>query len=156
MEGSFNQMQKQITKTKMKILILCTGNSCRSQMAEGILKSLDGDIQVYSAGTNPSAEVHPKAIGVMKEAGIDISRNRPKHVDQFLDQRFDYVITVCDGANETCPAFTGAVKNRLHIGFDDPASATGTEEEVLSVFRRIRDEINRDFNHFYNEQIKNK
>ena len=78
------------------------------------------------------------------------------HVDQFLDQGFDYVITVCDGANDTCPAFIGEVKHRLHIGFDDPASATGSEEEVLNVFRRIRDEIISDFNNFYNEQIKNK
>ena len=139
----------------MRILILCTGNSCRSQMAQGILKSLDKDIRVYSAGTDPSAEVHPKAIRAMKEIGIDISHNRPKHVDQFLDQRFNHVITVCDGANETCPAFTGDVKKRHHIGFDDPAAATGSEEEIMNVFRRIRDEIKRDFDKFYNENLRN-
>lgn len=133
----------------MKILILCTGNSCRSQMAEGFLKSFNPDFEVVSAGTNSSSEVHPKAIEVMHESFIDISNNKPKHVEQFLDQAFDYVITVCGGANESCPAFTGDVKQRLHIGFDDPAEATGTEEEILSVFRRVRDEIKDDFFKFY-------
>lgn len=133
----------------MKILILCTGNSCRSQMAEGFLKSFNPELEVVSAGTNPSSEVHPKAIEVMHESFIDISSNRPKNVEQFLDQAFDYVITVCGGANESCPAFTGDVKQRLHIGFDDPAEATGTEEEILSVFRRVRDEIKDDFFKFY-------
>ena len=133
----------------MKILILCTGNSCRSQMAEGFLKSFNPDFEVVSAGTNPSSEVHPKAIEVMHESFIDISNNKPKHVEQFLDQAFDYVITVCGGANESCPAFTGDVKQRLHIGFDDPAEATGTEEDILSVFRRVRDEIKNDFFKFY-------
>jgi arsenate reductase len=133
----------------MKILILCTGNSCRSQMAEGFLKSFNPELEVVSAGTNPSSEVHPKAIEVMHESFIDISSNKPKNVEQFLDQAFDYVITVCGGANESCPAFTGDVKQRLHIGFDDPAEATGTEEEILSVFRRVRDEIKNDFFKFY-------
>lgn len=125
----------------MKILILCTGNSCRSQMAEGLLKSFDDKLEVYSAGTNPSSRVHSKAIRVMKEVGIDISQNVPKNVDRFLDQSFDYVITVCDNAKETCPVFTGKVKHRLHIGFEDPADATGTEEEIIAVFRKVRDEI---------------
>ena len=133
----------------MKILILCTGNSCRSQMAEGFLKSFNPELNVVSAGTNPSSEVHPKAIEVMHESFIDISSNKPKNVEQFLDQAFDYVITVCGGANESCPAFTGDVMQRLHIGFDDPAEATGTEEEILSVFRRVRDEIKNDFFKFY-------
>ncbi len=133
----------------MKILILCTGNSCRSQMAEGFLKSFNPDFEVVSAGTNPSAEVHPKAIEVMHESFIDISNNKPKNVEQFLNEAFDYVITVCGGANESCPAFTGDVKHRLHIGFDDPAEATGTEEEILSVFRHVRDEIKNDFFKFY-------
>lgn len=133
----------------MKILILCTGNSCRSQMAEGFLKSFNPELEVVSAGTNPSSEVHPKAIEVMHESFIDISSNKPKNVEQFLDQAFDYVITVCGGANESCPAFTGDVMQRLHIGFDDPAEATGTEEEILSVFRRVRDEIKNDFFKFY-------
>ena len=129
----------------MKILILCTGNSCRSQMAEGFLKSFDNRLEVVSAGTDPSSEVHPKAIMVMKETGIDISNNYPKSVDQFLNDSFDYVVTVCGGANESCPAFIGKVKHRLHIGFEDPAEATGTEEEILKVFRKIRDEINVEF-----------
>lgn len=133
----------------MKILILCTGNSCRSQMAEGFLKSFDDVLEVYSAGTEPSEKVHPNAIQVMKEIGIDISKNYPKSVDEFLDKEFDYVITVCGGAKESCPAFSGKVKNRLHIGFDDPADATGTEEEILSEFIRIRDEIETDFRDFY-------
>jgi len=129
----------------MRILILCTGNSCRSQMAEGFLKSFNPELEVVSAGTNPSSEVHPKAIEVMRESLIDIRHNKPKHVETFLNQSFDYVITVCGGANESCPAFTGTVKHRLHIGFDDPAEATGTEKEILSEFRRVRDEIKNDF-----------
>ncbi len=139
----------------MKILILCTGNSCRSQMAEGFLKSLNDKLEVYSAGTNPSSEVHPKAILVMNELGIDLSKNKTKSVVEFLDQEFDYVITVCDGAKESCPVFTGKVKHRLHIGFEDPAEVTGTEEFILSEFRRIRDKIKCDFTDFYkNLKIK--
>ncbi|VAX23362.1 Arsenate reductase thioredoxin-coupled, LMWP family [hydrothermal vent metagenome] len=134
----------------MKILILCTGNSCRSQMAEGFLKSFDDKMEVYSAGTNPSGEVHPKAIQVMNEIGIDISGGKPTNVDKFINDSFDYVITVCDNAKETCPVFVGKVKNRLHIGFEDPAEATGTEEEILSEFRKIRDEIKERFEEFYN------
>lgn len=133
----------------MKILILCTGNSCRSQMAEAFLKSFDPSLDVYSAGTDPSRFVHPKAIKVMDEIGIDISANQPKSVDVFLNDEFDYVITVCGGAKETCPAFIGNVKNRLHIGFDDPAEASGTEEEIFDEFRRIRDEIKNGFLDFY-------
>ena len=138
----------------MKILVLCTGNSCRSQMAEGFLKSFDKSIYVVSAGTEPSSEVHPKAIEVMKEVGIDISDGKPKSVAEFLNESFDYVITVCGGAKETCPMFSGEVKHRLHIGFDDPAEAEGSEEFIISEFRRIRDEIKRDFSKFYNENIK--
>ncbi|MDA3943538.1 MAG: arsenate reductase ArsC [Bacteroidetes bacterium] len=133
----------------MKILILCTGNSCRSQMAEGFLKSFDPRFEVVSAGTNPSKEVHPKAIEVMKEALIDLSENNPQNVSVFLDEAFDYVVTVCGGAQESCPAFTGKVKHRIHIGFDDPAEATGTDEEIIAVFRRVRDEIKNDFFKFY-------
>ncbi len=138
----------------MKILVLCTGNSCRSQMAEAFLKSFDKGLEVYSAGTKPADNVHPKAIQVMKEVGIDISTNKTKTVEQFLAQSFDYVITVCDNAKETCPFFTGKVEHRLHMGFEDPAEATGTEEEVLSVFRRIRDEIKSEFYKFYLENLK--
>ena len=125
----------------MRILILCTGNSCRSQMAEGFLRSFDPTLEVYSAGTRPSANVHPKAIAVMKEAGIDLSGAFPKNVDRFTKEAFDYVITVCDNAKETCPVFFGKVQHRLHMGFEDPADAVGTEEEVLAIFRRVRDEI---------------
>jgi arsenate reductase len=139
----------------MNILILCTGNSCRSQMAEGFLKSFDSNLTVYSAGTKPTDKVHPKAIQVMQEIGIDISKNEPKSVDEFLPKAFDYVITVCGGAQESCPTFTGKVKHHLHIGFEDPADATGTDEEIVTEFRRIRDEIKRDFYAFYLKKLKN-
>lgn len=141
-------------KNKIKILILCTGNSCRSQMAEGFLKSFDSNLDVHSAGTSPSTEVHPKAIQVMEELNIDISKGYPKHVDAYLDKDFDYVITVCGGAKENCPVFMGKVKKQMHIGFEDPAEATGTEDQILHEFRRIRDEIERDFNTFYKDHIK--
>jgi len=134
-----------------RILILCTGNSCRSQMAEGFLKSFDPSLEVFSAGTKAASRVHPKAIQVMGEAGIDLSSNYPKMIDEFLSQPFDYVITVCDNAKETCPVFIGNVKHRLHIGFDDPADAAGTEEEILAVFRSVRDEIKEAFYAFYIE-----
>jgi len=139
-----------------KILILCTGNSCRSQMAEGFLKSFDKNLEVYSAGTKPAEKVNPNAIKVMNEVGIDLSSNYPKLVDQFLNEPFDYVITVCDNAKETCPVFIGKVGKQLHIGFEDPADATGTEEEILSVFRKVRDEIKRDFYEFYLKELKEK
>ncbi len=136
------------------ILILCTGNSCRSQMAEGFLRSFDPTLEVYSAGTDPSAEVHPKAIQVMQEEGIDIQSHRPKPVSRYTDRKFDYVITVCDDAKESCPVFTGRVTHRLHIGFEDPAKATGSEEEILNFFRKIRNEIKHDFRVFYNKYIQ--
>jgi len=110
-------------------------------MAEGFLKSFDPSLEVYSAGTEPSDRVHPKAVAVMREKGIDLSDHHPKKVDKFLDESFDYVITVCGHARENCPVFLGEVKQNLHIGFDDPAEATGTEEEIYAVFRRVRDEI---------------
>ena len=138
----------------MKILILCTGNSCRSQMAEGFLKSFDSRLEVFSAGTNPAVAANQNAVAVMKEVGIDISGNKPKNVEIFLADPFDYVITVCGGAQETCPAFIGNVKHRLHIGFDDPADAVGTFEEVVPVYRRVRDEIKEGFAAFYKESIK--
>jgi len=138
----------------MKILILCTGNSCRSQIAEGFLKAFNDNLQVYSAGTKPSEKIHPNAVKVMAELGVDLTKNYPKSVDQFLDQKFDYVITVCGGAKESCPMFTGKVKNRLHIGFEDPAEATGTEEEIDAAFKKIRNEILIDFFSFYNNKIK--
>ena len=138
-----------------RILILCTGNSCRSQMAEGFLKSWDPDLEVYSAGTLPADEVHPLAVRVMREVGVDISSGYPKDVERFVSQPFDFVITVCDHARETCPVFSGRVRERLHLGFEDPAEATGTEEELLAVFRRVRDEIQAAFRKFYNEKIRN-
>ena len=138
----------------MKILILCTGNSCRSQMAEALLESFDNTLEVHSAGTEPAARVNPNAVKVMSEIGIDISQNQPKLVDQFLGENFDYVITVCDHAKETCPVFFGNVKQRLHMGFNDPAEATGSENDVLAVYRRVRDEIQAQFYQFYNNQHK--
>lgn len=134
---------------KLRILVLCTGNSCRSQMAEGFLKSFDNDLEVFSAGTHPEKTVNPYAVTVMKEKGIDISTHNPKNADEFLKNSFDYVITVCDNAKETCPVFTGTVKHKLHIGFEDPALAKGTGEEILSVYRKTRDEIEKEFKKFY-------
>ena len=110
-------------------------------MAEGFLKSFDSKLEVSSAGTEPSDRVHPKALAVMEDIGIDLSGQYPRKVDEFLGDAFDYVITVCGHAKENCPVFLGEVKQHLHIGFDDPAEATGTEEEIFGEFRRIRDEI---------------
>ena len=129
----------------MKVLILCTGNSCRSQMAHGFLQSFNNSITVCSAGTNPSQIVNEKAIAVMKEVDIEISHHKPKSVEIYLDEVWDFVITVCDDANETCPVFLGKVKHRLHIGFEDPSHATGTNEFIWSEFRRGRDEIKTKF-----------
>lgn len=134
----------------IKILILCTGNSCRSQMAEACLKEFLPDAEVFSAGTNPSDRVHPLAVKVMAEDGIDISHARPEKTEKYNNTAWDYVITVCDNAKENCPYFTGEVRHRLHIGFDDPAEAVGTEEFVLKEFRRIRDEIKQQFSVFAN------
>lgn len=134
---------------KKKILIICTGNSCRSQMAEGFLKSFGNEMEVHSAGTRPEKEVNPLAVKVMAECDIDISSHTPKLVDSLVDQEWDFVITVCSGANKACPVFTGKVKQRMHIGFEDPADATGTEEERLKVYRQIRDEIEEAFYSFY-------
>jgi arsenate reductase (thioredoxin) len=125
---------------KKRVLILCTGNSARSQMAEGLLRHDGGDkFDVASAGVEPSV-VRPQAIEAMREVGIDISGHRSKSVDEFLGQEFDYVITVCDNANERCPIFPSKTE-RIHWSFDDPAAATGNEAERLAVFRRVRDEI---------------
>ncbi len=126
---------------KPLVLILCTGNSCRSHLAEGILRSAAGDlIDVASAGSKPAGYVHPKSIEVMKEIGIDISGHTSKHLKEFLNWNVDTVITVCGNADQACPMFPGQV-NRFHWGFDDPAHATGTEEEVHNEFRRVRDQI---------------
>lgn len=138
----------------MKVLILCTGNSCRSQMAHGFLKSFDSNISVFSAGTDASGRLNKKAVKVMSESGIDISSHTSDSVEKYLNESWDYVITVCGGANESCPTFVGDVKNRLHIGFDDPSFATGTDEFIWSEFVRVRDEIKESFNKFYIEKIK--
>ena len=127
------------------ILILCTGNSCRSHMAEGILRAAVGDkLRVASAGSKPAGYVHPLAIRALAEIGIDISSHHSKHLNEFLAQDVETVITVCGNADQVCPMFPGQV-NRHHWGFDDPAHATGSEEEQLAVFRRVRDEIARVF-----------
>ena len=138
----------------MKILILCTGNSCRSQMAQGWLQSFDKRMEVYSAGTEPAVRVNPLAIEVMKEAGIDIGFHTPENVNRYISEEWDFVITVCDDANETCPVFTGKVKKRIHIGFYDPSKATGTEAYIHSEFIHIRDEIKKEFYKLYVEQIR--
>lgn len=128
------------------ILILCTGNSCRSHLAEGILQRALGDrFRVASAGSNPAGYVHPLGIKAMAEIGIDISGHHSKHLDEFLSDEVETVITVCGNADQVCPMFPGQL-NRHHWGFDDPAHATGTEEEQMAVFRRVRDEIQRVFN----------
>ncbi len=125
---------------KQSVLFLCTGNSCRSQMAEGWLRHLAGDrFDVASAGTHPVG-LNPMAVEVMKEVGVDISSHHSKNMEEFKDQAFDVVITVCDQAKESCPLFPHA-RSLLHWSFEDPASATGTKEEQLKVFRRIRDQI---------------
>lgn len=127
--------------TKPAVLILCTGNSCRSHLAEGLLRQAAGDLfEVHSAGSKPAGVVHPLAIRVMKEIGIDISHHSSKHMNEFLGRKIDTVITVCGNADQACPVFSGQV-NRYHWGFDDPAHATGSEEEILAVFRRVRDQI---------------
>jgi arsenate reductase len=126
---------------KPLILVLCTGNSCRSHLAEGLLRSALGDaFEVASAGSNPAGYVHPLAIRAMEEVGIDLSGHRSKHLDEFLDREVETVITVCGNADQACPVFPGQL-NRHHWPFEDPAHATGTEEEQFAVFRRVRDEI---------------
>ncbi|MBN9692554.1 MAG: arsenate reductase ArsC [Verrucomicrobia bacterium] len=131
--------------SKPTVLILCTGNSCRSHLAEGLLRAAAGDLlDVQSAGSKPAGYVHPKAILVMQEIGIDLSAHRSKHMNEFLQQPVHTVITVCGNADQMCPTYPGQVE-RYHWGFDDPAHATGTDEEVLTVFRRVRDEIRRVF-----------
>ena len=138
----------------MKILILCTGNSCRSQMAHGFLQSFDKRLLVFSAGTEPAARVNPTAIDVMKKVGIDISKHRPTHVSQYLNEEWDYVITVCDSAKETCPVFPGKVRHRLHIGFDDPSLVKGSYVEVINEFYRVRNDIRDEFYKLYETELR--
>ncbi len=138
----------------MKILIICTGNSCRSQMAHGFLEHFDNNLIVRSAGTEASGKIAQKAVEVMNEIGIDISNHTSDSIDKYIDEEWDYVITVCGGANETCPAFVGEVKNRIHIGFDDPVNAKGSEEFILNEYRRVRDEIEYAFKNFYIKNLR--
>ncbi len=138
----------------MKVLVLCTGNSCRSQMAHGFLQSFDPTLTVRSAGTEASGKLNSKAVKAMAEIGIDISHHTSDPVEKYLGEEWDYVITVCGGANEACPAFMGKVKTRLHMGFDDPSHATGTDEFIWSEFIRVRDAIKEAFFKFYVEEVK--
>lgn len=138
----------------MKILVLCTGNSCRSQMAEGFLRSFDKRLDVYSAGTAASGKINQQAVKAMSEIGIDISKHTSDPVEKYLEQEWDYVITVCGGANENCPTFLGKVKHRLHMGYDDPSFAEGSEAFVWSEYIRVRDEIHKGFRKLYDENIK--
>ena len=137
-----------------RILILCTGNSARSQMAEGLLRSYDPRLEVLSAGTEPAAQVNPNAVRVMEEIGIDIGDARPKSVELFLGEAFHYVITVCGNAEASCPVFRGAVRRRLHFPFDDPAAASGSDEQVIEAFRRVRDQIGVRFRDFYLAHVR--
>ena len=139
---------------EVRILVLCTGNSCRSQMAHGFLQSFDPNLQVFSAGTNPAGKINSKAVEVMKEAGVDIGNHDPHNVSEYINEPWDYVITVCGGAKESCPVFTGKVKHRVHLGFTDPSDFKGSEEDTLNEFRRVRDEIKETFYKFYYENLK--
>jgi arsenate reductase len=135
-----------------KVLFLCTGNSCRSQMAEGLInRDFVGRIKAFSAGTEPHG-LNPKAVQAMAEVGIDISGHSSDHIDKYEGKSFDYVITLCGDANERCPLFFGGVK-RIHIGFDDPPRATGSEEEVMAVYRRVRDEIREQLGAFFRKEL---
>jgi arsenate reductase len=139
---------------KLRVLVLCTGNSARSQMSAGFLQSWDPRLEVDSAGTDPAPRVNPLAIRAMQEVGIDISTAYPKSVRQFLEQSFDYVITVCDDADKNCPNFTGKVGKRMHIGFSDPARANGSDEQKIAAFRKVRDDIRKRFRAYYESEIK--
>jgi arsenate reductase (thioredoxin) len=137
--------------TRKRILVLCTGNSARSQMAEGLFRAAGGDgYEVFSAGTKPSS-VRPEAIAVMKEAGIDISGHRSKSVDEFSNQSFDYVVTVCDNARDNCPVFPAGAE-RLHWSFEDPAAVAGSEAERLAAFRVVRDRLHERVNAFFRDR----
>lgn len=138
----------------MKILFICTGNACRSQIAQGLMQSFDGNIEVHSAGTFPATEVNTLAIKVMSEAGIDISRQYPKPVDIYLNDEWDYVITVCDDANESCPVFPGKVKHRLHFSYVDPSFLQGSQEFIMSEFRRLRNNMKDVLYELYLQKIK--
>lgn len=140
------------TPQKKRVLFLCTGNSCRSQMADGIINhDFIGRIEAYSAGTEPHG-LNQKAVQVMAEIGIDISTNSSDRLSQYEEQSFDYVITLCGDANDKCPLFVGGVE-RIHIGFDDPPRATGSDEQVMAVYRRVRDEIRTKLGEFFRREL---
>ena len=143
-------------KNHLKILVLCTGNSCRSQMAQGFLQSFNKRLKVFSAGTEPAERINPTAVKVMKELGIDISTNKPVSVDKYLNEEWDYVITVCDDANESCPFFPGIVRKRQHLGFEDPSIVKGTENEILKAFYNVRNKIRDEFYALYESELKKK
>ena len=135
-----------------RVLFLCTGNSCRSQMADGLINhDFAGRVAAFSAGTEPHG-LNPRAVQVMRELGIDISGNSSDHLSKYDDQSFDYVITLCSDADEKCPLFVGGVR-RIHIGFDDPPKATGSEEEIMTVYRRVRDEIRGQLGAFFRREL---
>ena len=125
-------------------------------MAQGFLQSFDKRLLVFSAGTEPAARINPTAINVMKKAGVDISKNKPKNVDRFLNEDWDYVITVCDKAKKTCPVFPGKVRHRLHIGIDDPSQVKGSYVEIINEFYRVRNEIRDEFYKLYESEIRKK
>ncbi len=151
--AGFSQQQESAS-VKKRILVLCTGNSARSQMTEGFLRSFDSALDVFSAGTQPAARINPFAVQAMKEVGIDISGGKPKSASQFTGDSFDYVVTVCDDADKNCPNFRGKVGKRLHIGFPDPAKATGTDAEKIAVFRKVRDDIKTKFKELYEKELR--
>lgn len=138
---------------KKRVLILCTGNSCRSQMAHGFLQSFDEELLVRSAGTEASGKLNTRAVEVMLEIGVNICHHTSDSIKLYLNDEWDYVITVCGGANENCPVFMGSVKNRIHMAYEDPSDAVGSEELIIGEFRRIRDMIRDGFLEFYNLNI---
>jgi len=146
--------QQRSPMTKKRLLILCTGNSARSRMAAGFLRSFDPALEVHSAGTAPAPRVNPLALQAMQEMGIDISAGKPRNVRDYLGESFDYVITVCDDADQNCPNFRGKVGKRLHLGFPDPARATGADAQKLAVFRRVRDDIRARFRELYEKELR--
>ena len=140
----------------MRILILCRANSCRSQMAEAILKNIDPGLIVESAGPDPAEVVHPLTIKAMAEIGIDISQSSTKNINQFINDDWDFVITVCDIAKESCPAFLGNVKQAIHLKFEDPLAYEGSDEFLLKLIRSTRTQIINEFEDFYNEYLTSK
>jgi len=145
---------KDAARGPIRVLVLCTGNSARSQMAEGLLRAFDSRLEVYSAGTEPAPRVNPYAVRAMQEKDIDITAQSPKSVELFRNQPFDHVITVCDDADRQCPEFRGKVGKRVHISFPDPAQAEGGGEEKMAAFRRVRDDIEKRIREYLEKEIK--